>query len=72
MDKSELEKKMQELEELKQKIKKKEKEVEEQLVAVRFKYYKIVEEENQKKRDEELKNPPDTSFLNDEEWSGFA
>lgn len=72
MDKDSLEKKMKELEELKVKIEKKKKEVEEELAGYRLQYYKIIEEENEKQREDESKNPPDTSFLDSEDWSGFA
>ena len=72
MNKDNLEKKIKELEELKVRIKKKEKEVEDELVVLRLQYYKIIEKEALKKKEEELRNPPNTSFLDNDEWSGFA
>ena len=50
----------------------KKKEVNSEILKLRSQYYKIIEEENnEKEKYEEAKGPPDVSFLNDEEWSGF-
>ena len=67
MDKENLEKRIRELEELKIKIKKKKKEVDDELTGLRYQLCDILEEE------ESNKPPLDTSFLDDDpEWSGFA
>ena len=72
MDKETLEKRIKELEELKKKIDEKRKEVDAELLQLRPQYYKFVEEDIKRQKEEASKiPPPDTGFLNNKEWGGF-
>jgi len=66
MDKASLEQRIKDLEELLVKVNNKKKEVDSELTGLRYQLYDILEKE------ESNKPPIDTSFLDDEEWSGFA
>lgn len=73
MDKTSIEKKIKELEELKIKVENKKKEVNAELTTFRYQLYSILEEENRKKKEEEYNRPQiDSSFLDEPEWSGFS
>jgi hypothetical protein len=73
MDKDTLLIKINELDAILKKIDKKKKEIEKELSSLRYKFYAILEEEELKKKEEESNRPPpDTSFLDNEDWSGFS
>ena len=62
MDKKDLEQKINELLQMKDKIAKKKKEVDAEIIELRSQLYKIIEDEI------ENTPPPDVSFLSDDGW----